>query len=563
MPKKMIFDNAELYEYYVIGGHTYEECAQYFHTSRGTITKYIKECGYQQSDDVLTLHRARPSKYKVDIDRDILYDLYIKQNLTKKEIADKLQLSTSVVTHRLSEFGIIKSEDQRVENAKVALLQKFADDTEAQSIKEKRAATNLKRYGCLTPSQNDVVKNKIKQTNLARYGVECALLSDEAKSKSIDTIRTKYGCDHPMQNNDVKLKVANTTSERYGVSNISKLQSVRNKKRIASLTSLSNSDTGRIAEVTSDRNTFREYIISNNFTTTKQISDDLNYGVCSVERLLALYDCWDLIKNYKSGMELEVKAFLESIGIHTESRRDIIPPYEIDMYNDTYKIGVEFNGNYWHSSLEKPKTYHEHKSKLCEEVGVRLIHIYEYEWSDPKKRCLIESLLRIAFGKTQQRIYARKCEIREITNSEARAFNERNHLQGHKNAQVTYGLFYQNNLVQLMSFSYKANKGWWEIERGCPGSNNIVVGGVSKLFQHFLKQKRPQKVFSYCDFNKFDGRGYEAIGMKCIGYTGPDMKWLINNTVINRSPKNHKMLQTSSDAKIWGSGSKKYLWTAE
>ena len=29
-------------------------------------------------------------------------------------------------------------------------------------------------------------------------------------------------------------------------------------------------------------------------------------------------------------------------------------------------------------------------------------------------------------------------------------------------------------------------------------------------------------IFSYCDFNKFDGHGYEAIGMKYIGNTGPD-----------------------------------------
>lgn len=563
MPKQVIFDNEAVYEYYVVGGHTYEECAKHFNTSRSTITKYIKECNYRQSDEVAALHKARPSKRKIDIDRDVLYNLYIEQNFTKQEVAKILNVSMSVITHRLSEFNITKSDEKRIENSMASLSKKYTDDDVKQAINNKRIATNLNKYGCVAPAQNEFVKQKIKQTNLARYGSECSLLSDDIKEKTINTIRSKYGCNHPMQNNDVKLKVSKTTLSRYGVDNISKLQTIRNKKRIASLEFIKNSNVNSIAKATHDRDAFRQYIVSNNFTTTKQIADDLNYGICSIERLLALYDCWDLIKNYKSAMELEVKAFLESIGIPTESRRDIIPPYEIDMYNDAYKIGVEFNGNYWHSSLEKDKAYHENKSKLCEAAGVRLIHIYEYEWSDSNKRKIIESLLRIAFGKTQQRIYARKCEIREITNSEARVFNERNHLQGHKNAQVTYGLFYQNNLVQLMSFSYKANKGWWEIERGCPGSNNIVVGGVSKLFQHFLKQKRPQKVFSYCDFNKFDGRGYEAIGMKCIGYTGPDMKWLINNTVINRNPKNHKMLQSSSDAKIWGSGSKKYLWTAE
>ena len=40
------------------------------------------------------------------------------------------------------------------------------------------------------------------------------------------------------------------------------------------------------------------------------------------------------------------------------------------------------------------------------------------------------------------------------------------------------------------------------------------------------------------------------------------MLWLMNNgRVVNRSSKRHKELQESSVGKIWGAGSKKYLWT--
>ena len=80
----------------------------------------------------------------------------------------------------------------------------------------------------------------------------------------------------------------------------------------------------------------------------------------------------------------------------------------------------------------------------------------------------------------------------------------------------------------------------WEIIRGCPGSNNIVIGGVSKLFTHFIRDYKPDKIFSYCDFNKFNGKSYEAIGMKFIGYTGPDMKWLLKSgEVVTRKPSKH------------------------
>ena len=176
-------------------------------------------------------------------------------------------------------------------------------------------------------------------------------------------------------------------------------------------------------------------------------------------------------------------------------------------------------------------------------------------------------MINISLGKLNRKIYARNCEIKQITNKEAKPFNEANHLQGHRNAQVTYGLFYKSELVQLMSFSKtKWNRNLkgdndWEIIRGCPGSNNIVIGGVSKLFTHFIREYDPDSVFSYCDFNKFDGNGYEAIGMKFIGYTGPNKMLLLRDgRVVNRNPSRYKELKELTLANIWGAGSKKYLW---
>ena len=176
-------------------------------------------------------------------------------------------------------------------------------------------------------------------------------------------------------------------------------------------------------------------------------------------------------------------------------------------------------------------------------------------------------MLSIAISGPTKRIYARQCKIKQISNKEAAELNNKVHLQGHRNAQVTYGLFYNNALVQLMSFSKtKYNKnlktdGSWEIIRGCPGSNNIVVGGVSKLFKHFIRDYKPKEIFSYCDFNKFDGKSYEKLGMKFIGYTGPDMKWVLpGGLVVNRLPHKHNELKAQARGKIFGAGSKKYLY---
>lgn len=274
-------------------------------------------------------------------------------------------------------------------------------------------------------------------------------------------------------------------------------------------------------------------------------------GTSNAEQLL-----YEYIKSIYPG---EIKRHVKNLLKESSGKY-----YEIDIYLPALKIGVEYNGLYWHSEFQKEKSYHFTKSKLADDQGIRLINIYEDEWLDPQTRPKIEALLKISFGQAPTKIYARNCLIKEITNMEARPFNEMHHLQGHRNAQITYGLFYKNELVQLMSFSKtRYNKNLksddsWEIIRGCPGSNNIVIGGVSKLLTYFIRKNNPAEIFSYCDFNKFNGISYEKAGMVFEGYTGPDMTWWIDNKRVARQPKKHKELKQQATCRIFGSGSKKY-----
>ena len=58
---------------------------------------------------------------------------------------------------------------------------------------------------------------------------------------------------------------------------------------------------------------------------------------------------------------------------------------ELDIYIPEKHIAIEFNGNYWHSSELKDIHYHQEKSLNCLKLGIRLIHIYEYEWVNDKE----------------------------------------------------------------------------------------------------------------------------------------------------------------------------------
>lgn len=515
------------------------------------------------------------AKIKHIISKEDLYEYYIVQNHTIVDCASFFGASTSTIKANINKYDIHKSEEDRLERMKQTMLDRygveyalqrteskekfkntFSNRSEEQNkaSRQKRIETCQKKYGANNPQQNESVKAKTKATNLQRRGCEYAMQSEEVKAKNRETLLRKYGADNASRVEEFKNKRTATIQNRFGVSNYGE-------------TVLSQ----EIRDILNSKEKLVQYIEESGLRTSVDIANKIGCSFSALNSRINKYQIRNLIDNSKSHYETEISTLLTSWGVLNYKSRTILDScLEIDFYCPDYNIGIEFNGDYWHSSLNKPKQYHFDKSKDAQNQGIRLIHIWEYEWNDPRKRPIIESMLKIAFGKIENRIYARNCEIKEITNAEAQPFNDANHLQGHRNAAVTYGLFYNNQLVQLMSFSKtKYNKNLkgdnsWEIIRGCPGSNNVVIGGVSKLFAHFVRKYKPDAVFSYCDFNKFDGKGYEALGMEFVGYTGPDMKWLMpDGSVVDRSPSKHKELKEQAEAQLWGAGSKKYLWQSQ
>lgn len=117
-----------------------------------------------------------------------------------------------------------------------------------------------------------------------------------------------------------------------------------------------------------------------------------------------------------------------------------------------------------------------------------------------------------------KKINARECEIKEVNLSIYKQFLNKNHRQGFVNANIVYGLYYKNILIQLMSFGRpRFNKNYqWELIRECTKKNYSVRGGTSKLWKHFLKnhpchscicysypqnKKSTTHYTKYCDFS--------------------------------------------------------------
>lgn len=121
------------------------------------------------------------------------------------------------------------------------------------------------------------------------------------------------------------------------------------------------------------------------------------------------------------------------------------------------------------------------------------------------------------------KIRASKCIIKEISNDEMIYFLKEYHYQGPIAAKVCYGLFYNDELVELMSFGKpRYNKSYdWELLRLCTKEDYVVYGGASKLFNKFT-DTFGGTVISYCNESKFTGNVYFALGFirlgKCNSY---------------------------------------------
>jgi len=220
--------------------------------------------------------------------------------------------------------------------------------------------------------------------------------------------------------------------------------------------------------------------------------------------------------------EKEIVDYLKSLNQNiVENNRSVLNGKELDIYISEKQLAIEFDGLYWHNELMKTKQYHLQKTIKCENKGIQLIHIFEDEWNE--KQEIVKSRLLNLLELNNQKIYARKCKIFEVSTENTRIFLEKNHIQGFVAGKYYYGLYYQNELVSLMTFgNLRTNLGTTSVEneyellRFCNKLNISVVGGASKLFQYFIKLNQPKRIISYADKRWSKGKIYEILGFNFI-----------------------------------------------
>ena len=282
-------------------------------------------------------------------------------------------------------------------------------------------------------------------------------------------------------------------------------------------------------------------------------------------------------------MENELISILEKEHILEKSNRTVLNGKEIDIYIPIKKLAIEFDGIYWHSELNgKSKNYHLDKTIKCMKKDIHLMHIFENEWLE--KRDIVLSVINAKLGKFEKKIYARKCIVSEISSTTKNKFLEENHLQGHEKSSIKLGLFFDGELVSVMTFgNSRFNRHYqYEMHRFCNKVDYQIIGGASKLFKHFLRCYLPESVVTYSDIRYSTDTYYEKMGFTKINTLKPNyfyfkvgstklmpkiqfQKYKLKNklNIFNIDLTEWENMQLNGYDRIWDCGNNVFEWKAK
>lgn len=374
--------------------------------------------------------------------------------------------------------------------------------------------------------KNKEINNKREQTTLKKYNISnvglldisvknhTELYNNKEKVKDIidkvsRTKLSKYGHAHFNNRN----KAQKTCIKKYGVKNTWDLTEFKSNPNL---------------EILKDKEKLSKLFP---LKSVHEISEELNVHQQTVYYYLNLHG---FREPYKSTFEIEIVAFLNSMGITNIIRnsRKIISK-ELDIYLPDHKLAIEYNGIYWHHDKVPyiTKTYHKNKFDECESNGIELFTIFSDTWETKKEiwKAKIKNKLGLS-----EKIYARNTEVVSLNISETKDILNKNHIQGFCTSMIAYGLTYNDELVAVMTFSkcrngigkFRGNDSY-ELVRFV--SSKSVIGGASKLLKKFIKTHNPSIIVSYSDNQYSIGNLYNKLGFTLesnsnIGYKYYDTK---------------------------------------
>ena len=444
---------------------------------------------------------------------------YYNNGVITKKIKEGDEISEGFVRGMLLSDEL---KEKRSAKAKETFLKKYGVDNPAKSkeVLAKIQKTNLERYGVEYSAQSDIVKEKVKTTNLKKYGVEYSFQANEVKDKIKATNLERYGVDNPSKSDIIKTRIVESNRKNLGVDYPMQSKDVMDKSRVTSFEKYGTEypNQSDIVKSKIDASTLEHYGVNRvcKLDEFKQKVVDTNRERYGVDYTCLIYS--GKLRGNDSSYNRSFAELLDDNGIKYE-REFLLQKYSYD-----FKVGetlIEINPTATHNTHFNPygknridANYHRDKSKLAKDSGYSVIHVFD--WDDVDK---VVQLLKFRVT-----AYARKCDVKVVSEIDTNNYLDMHHLQGTCRGQkIRLGLYHDNQLVSLMTFGKsRFNKSCeYELLRYCSHYN--VVGGAEKLFKYFVD--KPNSIVSYCDTSKFSGKVYDALGFKYIKTNSPRKHW--------------------------------------
>lgn len=449
---------------------------------------------------------------------------------------------------------------EAIEKRKQTCLKKYGVENpfSNEEIKKKIEKHNLEKYGVNCPAKSEENLKNIEKRNLEKYGVKSYQSTDEFKDKIRKTCQEKYGTNNVFESDIFKIKNRKTLMEKYGVDHNMKSKKIQELKKQNYIEKYGENYKiiiwGNKGNEWQNRRAY-EFILKNpnveplftinEYVKGKKENVKTKFNFKCKHCGTIFQSVWDngktnvcpKCKRIKctSNFEKEIANFIENIlnkPIKTNDRT-LISPLELDIILESEKICFEMDGIYWHcDDVNLNHNYHLNKTKKCEEKNYQLIHIFENEWI--YKKDIVKSRIKNLLGVYDKVVYGRKCVVKVLDRNTTNKFIDECHIQGCCPSSVNLGLFYNDELVSVMTFGKSRfnRKYEWELLRFCNKLGYHVIGGAGKLLKYFERNYNPKSLVSYADRRWSKGNLYKKLGFKLDHVSRPNY-WYIDFSTYN------------------------------
>ena len=463
----------------------------------------IKNCQFER----IQRFEERKNKPKV---------IKLKTKYTKKQLIEMSGVSENTFNRIIKYLNIdIKNNDMIDDN--IIRIKDFINSVDIKTFFFKK--TNLEKLGVEYPFQSSLIQEKGKESCLEKYGVEYYNQTEESQIRRKETALKKYGVENPSQNISIKIKKEKLEAKKLNYAKSQNLVTVNDLSKTFNRDESTIIDDIRLLnlKIIKFNNDARFYIEESNLPILSDFFSKTD-------------ECG------KSYSEKELVDFVKSIYSDeiVENTKRIIPPKELDIYIPKMKLAIEYNGLYWHDENHVDRNYHLTKTNMCNEKGIDLIHVFEDDWLEHKE--IVKSMIASRLGVYKEKIFARKCQIKEIEKDQAKIFFDENHLQGFAYGDLYLGLMLNDELIQCICIN---KKGWHdgnvELTRMVTKLNTQVVGGFSKLMKHISDYIEYKSITSYVYKAWFNGKGYIESGFKIVKENNPSYSYVVNGRRVHKS----------------------------